>query len=159
MARAYAQPRQRDDRGRLQPRPRPTAIKKEVAHYVAVRDEVKLGAGENVDFKQYEAGMRAPARHLHPGRRRRRRVADFEDTGLVQLIVEHGAGAIDKLPAGIKKDPEAVAETIINNMRKMIIDERAMNPKYYDRMSRAARRPHRAAPPGGHRLQGSTWPS
>ena len=46
-----------------------------------------------------------------------------------------GAGAIDKLPKGIKKDPEAVAETITNNMRKVIIDERAMNPKYYDRMS------------------------
>jgi type I restriction enzyme R subunit len=28
-----------------------------------------------------------------------------------------------------------VAETITNNMRKVIIDERAMNPKYYDRMS------------------------
>ena len=46
-----------------------------------------------------------------------------------------GAGAIDKLPDGIKKDPEAVAETITNNMRKVIIDERAMNPKYYDKMS------------------------
>ena len=62
-------------------------------------------------------------------------VADFEDTGLVELIVQLGAGAIDKLPAGIKADPEAVAETIANNMRKVIIDERAMNPKYYDRMS------------------------
>src|ERR1019366_2227698 len=34
------------------------AIKHEVAHYAAVRDEVKLGAGEDIDFKQYEAGMR-----------------------------------------------------------------------------------------------------
>ena len=34
------------------------AIKSEIAHYAAVRDEVKLGAGEDVDFKQYEAGMR-----------------------------------------------------------------------------------------------------
>ena len=81
-------------------------------------------------------------------------VADFEDTGLIQLIVEMGAGAIDKLPKGIKNDPEAVAETIANNMRKVIIDERAMNPKYYDKMSAAARCAHRAAPPGGPRLQG-----
>lgn len=28
-----------------------------------------------------------------------------------------------------------MAETITNNMRKLIIDERAMNPKYYDKMS------------------------
>jgi type I restriction enzyme, R subunit len=99
-----------------------------------VRDEVKLGAGEDVDFKQYEAGMRflldtyiqADASET---------VADFQDTGLIQLIVQLGPEAIDKLPAGIKNDPEAVAETITNNMRKVIIDERAMNPKYYDKMS------------------------
>jgi len=36
-----------------------------------------------------------------------------------------GAGAIDKLPEGIKKDPEAVAETITNNMRKVIMWSRA----------------------------------
>ena len=54
---------------------------------------------------------------------------------LSQLIVERGADAIDTLPEGIRKNPEAVAETIINNVRKTIVDERAMNPKYYDRMS------------------------
>jgi type I restriction enzyme, R subunit len=110
------------------------AIRAELAHYAAVRDEVKLGAGEDIDFKQYEAGMRflldtyiqADASET---------VADFQDTGLIQLIVQMGAGAIDKLPQGIKKDPEAVAETITNNMRKLIIDERAMNPKYYDKIS------------------------
>ncbi|MEA3550008.1 MULTISPECIES: hypothetical protein [Micrococcaceae] len=105
-----------------------SSIAKEVAHYVAVRDEVKLGAGENVDFKQYEAGMRflldtyirADASEA---------VADFQDVGLVQLIVEQGSAALDKLPSGIKKDPEAVAETIANNIRKVIIDENAMNPE------------------------------
>lgn len=110
------------------------AIRKEIAHYVDVRAEVKLGAGEDVDFKQYEAGMRflldtyiqADASEV---------LSDFEDTGLIDLIVKLGAGALDKLPPGIKKDPEAVAATITNNMRKVIIDERAMNPKYYDKMS------------------------
>jgi type I restriction enzyme R subunit len=34
------------------------AIKKVVAHYGAVRDEVKLGAGQDVDFKPYEASLR-----------------------------------------------------------------------------------------------------
>ncbi len=110
------------------------AIKTEVAHYAAVRDEVKLGAGENLDFKQYEAGMRFlldtyiqadPAEV----------VADFEDTGLIQLIAKQGADALDKLPRGVRSDRDAVAETIANNMRKVIVDERALNPKYYDRMS------------------------
>ncbi|GAB3124780.1 type I restriction endonuclease subunit R [Glaciibacter psychrotolerans] len=110
------------------------AIKTEVAHYVAVRDEVKLGAGENVDFKQFEAGMRFLLdTYIQAGSSEL--VAEFEDVGLVELIVERGAGALDSLPEGIKKNKEAVAETIINNVRKTIIDEHAMNPKYYDTMS------------------------
>lgn len=110
------------------------AIKKEIAHYVDVRAEVKLGAGEDVDFKQYEAGMRFLL-DTYIQASASETVSNFEDTGLIDLIVKLGAGAIDKLPEGIKNSPEAVAETITNNMRKVIIDERAMNPKYYDRMS------------------------
>lgn len=110
------------------------AIKKEIAHYVDVRAEVKLGAGEDVDFKQYEAGMRFLL-DTYIQASASETVSNFEDTGLIDLIVKLGAGAIDKLPEGIKNNPEAVAETITNNMRKVIIDERAMNPKYYDRMS------------------------
>ena len=80
------------------------AIKAEIAHYATVRDEVKLGAGEDIDFKQYEAGMRflldtyiqADASEI---------VADFQDTGLIELIVEMGAGAIDKLPEGHQERP------------------------------------------------------
>jgi type I restriction enzyme, R subunit len=109
-------------------------IRQEVAHYASVRDEVKLGAGEDVDFKQYEAGMR----HLldtYIQAKPSEIVSNFEDAGLIDLIVKLGAGAIDKLPDGIKTDPEAVAETITNNIRKVIIDEHPMNPKYYDRMS------------------------
>jgi len=110
------------------------AIKEDVAHYVAVRDEVKLGAKENVDFKQFEAGMRFLLdTYIEAGASEV--VAQFEEQGLVDLIVNRGAGAIEVLPAGIKKDPEAVAETIVNNIRKVIIDERALNPKYYDTMS------------------------
>ncbi|PPG15138.1 restriction endonuclease subunit R [Rathayibacter sp. AY1C6] len=110
------------------------AIRREVAHYVDVRDEVKIGAGENVDFKQFEAGMRALLDtyiYASPSEV----VATFENKGLIELIVERGAGALDDLPEGIKKNKEAVAETIVNNVRKTIIDEHAMNPKYYDSMS------------------------
>jgi len=110
------------------------SIKAEVAHYASVRDEVKLGAGEDVVFKQYEAGMR----HLldtYIQAKPSETLSDFDNATLIDLIVKLGPSALDKLPAGIKKDPEAVAETITNNMRKVIIDERPLNPKYYDRMS------------------------
>jgi type I restriction enzyme, R subunit len=110
------------------------AIKAEIAHYANVRSEVKLSAGETVDFTQHEAGMR----HLldtYISAEPSEVVSNFEDTGLIQLIVDLGAGAIDKLPKGIKSDPGAVAETITNNVRKVITDEHTMNPKYYDKMS------------------------
>jgi type I restriction enzyme R subunit len=110
------------------------SIRREIEHYAAVRYEVKLGAGEEVNFKQYEADMR----HLldtYINAKPSDVVSNFEDATLIDLIVKLGAGAIDRLPAGIKKDPEAVAETITNNVRKVIIDEHALNPKYYDKMS------------------------
>jgi len=110
------------------------SIKKEVTHYVAVRDEVKLGAGENVDFKQFEAGMRFLLdTYIQAGNSEV--VANFENVGLVELIVNQGMAALDVLPPGIKKNKDAAAETIVNNVRKTIVDEFAMNPKYYETMS------------------------
>ncbi len=110
------------------------AIKAEVAHYASVRDEVKLGAGENIDFKQYEAGMRSLL-DTYIQADASETVADFKDTGLVQLIAQMGDAALSKLPKSIRSNPDAVAETIANNVRSVIIDEYAMNPKYYDKMS------------------------
>ncbi len=110
------------------------AIKAEVTHFAHVRDEVRLGAGEDVDFKQYEAGMRRLL-DTYISAEPSKVVAEFKEAGLIDLIGKLGPRAIDKLPPGVKKDPKAVAETIANNMRKVIVDERAMNPKYYDKMS------------------------
>ncbi|ATG52074.1 restriction endonuclease subunit R [Brachybacterium vulturis] len=109
------------------------SIKDEVEHYTAVKREVEAGAGENIDVKQYEAGMRQLLdTYVHA--RPVDQVADLEKT-LVQLIVERGSEAIDSLPAGIRSSGTATAETIINNVRKTIVDEHAMNPRYYDHMS------------------------
>jgi type I restriction enzyme R subunit len=110
-------------------------IKEEVQHYEGVRQEVKLGAGENIDYKQYDADMR----YLLDSYIRAEdseTVTTFEEQGLLQVVVELGAqGAIDLLPKRIRKSPEAASETIENNTRKVITDERPINPKYYDKMS------------------------
>ena len=63
------------------------------------------------------------------------KVSAFDDLTLVQLIVERGEAALDALPEGIREDQEAMAETIENNVRRLIIDEMAVNPKYYEKMS------------------------
>ena len=49
--------------------------------------------------------------------------------------MERGGEAVESLPKGIRENREAIAETIENNVRKLIIDEMAVNPKYYEKMS------------------------
>ncbi len=61
---------------------------------------------------------------------------------LIQLIVERGADAVQELPAGIASNPAAMAETIENNLRRVIIDEQPINPKYYETMSELAGHAH-----------------
>ena len=85
------------------------------------------------------------------------KVSAFDDLSLVQLIVERGADAVNALPEGIRENKEAVAETIENNVRKLIIDEQPINPKYYEKMSRAARCADRAAQAEGASITRSIW--
>jgi type I restriction enzyme, R subunit len=111
-----------------------TVIKQEVEHFNKVREEIKLASGDYVDMKLYEPAMR----HLLDTYIRANDsevVADFEELGLIDLIVKKGLGALDSLPDSMKADEETMAETIENNMRKVIIDEQAVNPKYYEKMS------------------------
>jgi type I restriction enzyme R subunit len=110
------------------------ALKQEVAHFESVRAEVKLASGDYIDMKLYEPAMR----HLldtYIRAEESEKISAFDDLSLIQLIVERGESAVDALPKGLKEDPRAMAETIENNVRRLIIDEMAVNPKYYERMS------------------------
>lgn len=109
-------------------------IKEEVDHFEKVRNEVKLASGDYIDLKMYEPAMR----HLIDTYIRAEDselISAFDDMSLIQLIVERGADAIKALPKGIRESKEAVAETIENNVRKLIIDETPINPRYYETMS------------------------
>ena len=109
-------------------------IRVEVDHYEKVREEVKLASCDYVDMKMFEPAMR----HLldtYIRAEESEKVSTFDDMTLVQLIVERGPNAVDVLPDGIRRNEGAVAETIENNVRRLIIDEMAVNPKYYERMS------------------------
>ena len=110
------------------------AIKAEVDHYEKVRQEVKLASGDYIDLKAYEPAMR----HLldtYIRAEESETLSAFDDMTLVQLVVERGEAAIDSLPGGIRGNRDAVAETIENNVRRIIIDEMTVNPKYYEKMS------------------------
>lgn len=109
-------------------------IKSEVDHYEKVRQEVKLASGDYVDLKMFEPAMRhlldtyIRAEESEP-------LSQFNDLTLVQLVVERGEAALDLLPENLRSDSEAMAETIENNIRRLIIDEMSVNPKYYEKMS------------------------
>lgn len=110
------------------------ALTTEVDHYEKVRTEVKLASGDYIDLKMYEPAMR----HLIDTYIRAedsQKVSALDDLSLIDLIVARGADAVKALPASISQNPEAVAETIENNVRRLIIDEQPINPKYYERMS------------------------
>ena len=109
-------------------------IKAEVTHYNEVQEAVKRASGDYIDMKQYEPAMR---RLLDSYIRAdpSETISDLDDMSLIDLIVQRGTAALGQLPKGIRDNQDAVAETIENNMRRVITDESPVNPKYYDRMS------------------------
>jgi len=109
-------------------------IRLNVEYFEKVRTEIKMASGDYVDMKMYEPAMR----HLLDAYVRAedsRKLSAFDDLSLIQLIVERGAAALEHLPEGIHGSQTATAETIENNLRRLILDEQPMNPIYYDRMS------------------------
>jgi type I restriction enzyme R subunit len=109
-------------------------IQGEVSYYEKLRQEIKLASGDYIDLKLYEPAMR----HLIDTYIRAdesRKISAFDDMTLIQLILERGADAVKELPDGITANPEAMAETIENNLRRVITDEQPINPKYYEKMS------------------------
>lgn len=111
------------------------AVKAEVDHFEKVREEVKLASGDYVDMKMFEPAMR----HLldtYIRAEESEKLAGFDEIPLVELIVERGESAVDALPESIRGNEEATAETIENNVRRLIIDEMPVNPRYYEKMSR-----------------------
>jgi type I restriction enzyme, R subunit len=111
-----------------------TEIKADVEHCEKVREEVKLASGDYVDMKMFEPAMR----HLldnYIKAEESEKISAFDDMTLVDMIVARGADALDKLPENIRKNQIAMAETIENNVRKLILDEMIVNPKYFEKMS------------------------
>lgn len=110
-------------------------IKHRVKFYSDLKEDIKQASGDYIDLKMYEPGMRnlidcyIDATHS-------RKVSSLDDYTLVDLIVNNGLSSLDDvLSDNIKRDQEAVAETIENNIRKVIIEEKPGNPKYFEKMS------------------------
>lgn len=106
-------------------------IKKEVQYYTYLRETIKQASGDALDFKRFEPGMRQ-LMDMYIDANSSKKISDFEDQTLVDLIVK-----VEEPEAEYKSkaNQKAVAETIENNVRKVIIEQTQANPKYYEKMS------------------------
>ncbi|WP_431888411.1 type I restriction endonuclease subunit R [Pectobacterium colocasium] len=109
-------------------------IRTEVAEFETLRYEIKLASGDLLDMKRFEPAMRQLL-DMYVRADHSEMLMDFEELSLIELIVERGAAALSALPYDLRNNQDAMAETIENNVRKTIVDENPVNPKYYGRMS------------------------
>ena len=99
------------------------------------RQVIRLGAGENLDLKAYEADMRYLI-DSYIEADLPRKISAFDDIGLLELIVKTGvADAISQQFGKSASNRKAVQETIENNIQRKISSKRANDPAFYDHMS------------------------
>lgn len=112
-------------------------LRRETEFYADVRSAIKHYSGEELDIKPYEADMRhlintyiqaEPAQAL----------GELAELSLTELIIETGIhdSIAKKLNEKGKLSKNAIAETIINNVRKTIIRDRLTDPRFYEQMSK-----------------------
>jgi type I restriction enzyme R subunit len=113
------------------------ALQKEVAFYAEIRSAIKKHSGEELDIKPFEADMRhlintyiqaEPAEEL----------GGLGSLSLTELIVKTGIhnAIAQKLNAKGKLSNNAIAEGIINNVRKTVIRDQLTDPRFYAQMSK-----------------------
>jgi len=109
-------------------------IKGQVQYYSDLRETIKQASGDYLDFKRFEPGMRQ-LMDMYLDANSSKKISDFENKSLVDLIVKLGDEVSETPEEKRKSRQTAVAETIENNVRKVINEESQTNPKYYERMS------------------------
>ncbi len=110
-------------------------LEKEVAFYADMRGAIKNYSGEEFDIKPFEGDMR-DLLNRYVKADDARELGDMGDLSLVDLIVKTGIhDAIAQKLNAKGTSNKAVAEGIINNVRKAIIQERLTDPRFFKEMS------------------------
>ncbi len=110
-------------------------LEREVAFYVDMRATIKNHSGEEFDIKPFEGDMR-DLLNRYVRAEDARELGDMGDLSLVDLIVKTGIhDAIAQKLNAKGASNKAVAEGIINNVRKAIIQERLTDPRFFKEMS------------------------
>ena len=113
------------------------ALQKDVEFYGDIRSAIKKHSGEELDIKPYEADMR----HLLNTYIQADPATDLGELGemsLTELIIKTGIhdAIARKLNEKGKLSRVAIAEGIINNVRKTIIRDQLTDPQFYEQMSK-----------------------
>ncbi len=111
-------------------------LEKEVEFFTEIRSAMKKHSGEELDIKPFEADMR----HLintYIQADAAAELGNLSSLSLTELIIETGIhNAIAKnLNAKGKLSRNAIAEGIVNNVRKTIIRDQLTDPRFYAEMS------------------------
>ncbi len=114
-----------------------TALLHEAEFYSEIRSAIKKHSGEELDIKPYEADMR----HLLNTYVQADPAADLGELGemsLTEFIIETGIhdAIARKLNEKGKLSRNAIAEGVINNVRKTIVREQLTDPRFYEQMSK-----------------------
>jgi type I restriction enzyme, R subunit len=111
-------------------------LRHEIEFYAEMRAAIKKISGEELDVKPYEADMRHLLNHYVQADSANQ-LGELGDMSLTELIIESGIhdAIARKLNQQGKLSNSAVAEGIINNIRKTIIREQLRDPRFYDQMS------------------------
>lgn len=111
------------------------SIEQELKFYLQLREDIKRASGETLDLKTYEADMR----HLidtYIQADEPEKISPFDKLSLLEIIASEGMKtALEQLSDTLTTHPEAVAETIENNVRHKIIKEHLIDPVFFDNMS------------------------
>jgi type I restriction enzyme R subunit len=113
------------------------AIQRDVGFYAEIRAAIKNHSGEELDIKPFEADMR----HLintYIQADAATELGALGEMSLTELIIKTGIhdAIAKKLNAKGKLSKNAVAEGIINNVRKTIIRDQLTDPRFYAQMSK-----------------------
>ena len=113
------------------------ALQKEVEFYGDTRAAIKKHSGEELDIKPFEADMRRLL-NTYVQADPAADVGNLNSLSLTELIIETGIhdAIARKLNEKGHLSKNAIAEGIINNVRKTIIRDQLTDPRFYAEMSK-----------------------
>lgn len=103
-------------------------IKDRVKHFQVMSQEIKMASGDWIDLKKYDKDMRNLF-DQYVLAKDSEVLNNFDNKALLQLIENAKDDEVDEIVQA------SAAETIENNVRRMISDNQQTNPKYYEKMS------------------------